>query len=242
MAKSKKVKEADIIEEIEKKKEDKEKDKVKVIKEQPQEKALFVQRFFAFVIDVVIVVFVASIIVYPFLDYESIDKLNSQAFEIINDYASQKISLEEYKTEVSVVSYELAQKQGLYSIVTVLLNVLYFVVFQLKNNGQTLGKQLLKIKVKSTTDSELSVNQMIFRSFIINAVLADLICFGLLLFVDKNLYFDIAGVIGSIQGIVIIACIFMVMFRKDRLGIHDMVAHTEVVRTDLVKEMEECES
>lgn len=242
MAKSKKVKEADIIEEIEKKKEDKEKDKVKVIKEQPQEKALFVQRFLAFVIDVVIVVFVASIIVYPFLDYESIDKLNNQAFEIINDYASQKISLEEYKTEVSVVSYELAQKQGLYSIVTVLLNVLYFVVFQLKNNGQTLGKQLLKIKVKSTTDSELSVNQMIFRSFIINAVLADLICFGLLLFVDKNLYFDIAGLIGSIQGIVIIACIFMVMFRKDRLGIHDMVAHTEVVRTDLVKEMEECES
>ena len=59
---------------------------------------------------------------------------------------------------------------------------------------------------------------------------------------NKNLYFDIAGIIGSIQGIVIIACIFMVMFRKDRLGIHDMVAHTEVVRTDLVKEMEECES
>lgn len=242
MAKSKKVKEADVLEEIEKKKESLEKDKVKVEKEGKHEKALFIQRLAAFLIDIFIVSMVASLLVYPFLDLDSINKLNEEANEVIDRYISQDISIEEYTTETTTLSYEMARKQGLLTIVTILLNVVYFVVFQIKNNGQTLGKQLLRIKVSSTTGNELTVNQMIFRAFIINSVLADLISFGFLLFAKEDLYFGVAGTIGMIQGCLIIISGLMVMFNKNRLGIHDKVAHTEVIRCDLVKEMEECES
>ena len=93
-----------------------------------------------------------------------------------DDYISQKIDISEYTSESISVSYEMAKKQGILSLTTIFLNILYFVVFQVKNNGQTVGKKLLKIKVSSCDDEELTMNQMIFRSLIINSILYYVFC------------------------------------------------------------------
>lgn len=239
MAKSKKVEEASVIEEKEKKN-DKSKQKIK--KEKEPEKALFVQRFAAFILDVFIVSMIASMLVYPFLDLDSIEKLNKSSVQVVEDYVSQKIDINEYTSESISVSYEMARKQGLLSLITIFLNILYFVVFQIKNNGQTIGKKLLKIKVSSSDGDGLTMNQMIFRSLIINSVLIDMVSFCILLFTDEMTYFYGAGILSMIQFTIIAVSGFMVMFNEKRQGIHDLIAHTDVVKCDLVKEMETCEN
>ena len=243
MAKSKKVEEASIVEEENKNTKSKKRTTIeKVVKEKQPEKALFIQRFAAFILDVFIVSMVASMIAYPFLDMNSIDKLSESSTQIVEDYMKQEISIEEYTNESISVSYEMARKQGILSLITIFLNILYFVVFQIKNDGQTIGKKLLKIKVSSNDGNQLTMNQMIFRSLIINSILIDMVNFCVLLFTNQMAYFYGVGILSMVQFIMIAASGFMVMFSEKRQGIHDLIAHTDVVKCDLVKEMETCEN
>ena len=243
MAKSKKVEEASIVEEENKNTKSKKRTTIeKVVKEKQPEKALFIQRFAAFILDVFIVSMVASMIAYPFLDMNSIDKLSESSTQIVEDYMKQEISIEEYTNESISVSYEMARKQGILSLITIFLNILYFVVFQIKNDGQTIGKKLLKIKVSSNDGNQLTMNQMIFRSLIINSILIDMVNFCVLLFTNQMAYFYGVGILSMIQFTIIAVSGFMVMFSEKRQGIHDLIAHTDVVKCDLVKEMETCEN
>ena len=105
MAKSKKVEEASIVEEENKNTKSKKRTTIeKVVKEKQPEKALFIQRFAAFILDVFIVSMVASMIAYPFLDMNSIDKLSESSTQIVEDYMKQEISIEEYTNESISVS------------------------------------------------------------------------------------------------------------------------------------------
>lgn len=155
---------------------------------------------------------------------------------------TQKIGIDEYTSQSVSISYETARKQGVLSLITIFLNILYFVVFQVKNDGQTIGKKLLRIKVKSQDGKSLGMNQMIFRSLIINSILVDMVSFGILLFTSATIYFYGAGILSMIQFVIIAISGFMIMFGEKSQGIHDLIAHTDVVRCGLVKEMETCEN
>ena len=228
---------------IDTKKEEKKEEKVQLTSQGEQfEKALFVQRFLAFLLDIVLVSFVASFISYPFLDMDSIQKLNESSVEVMENYTNGKIDEKEYFNESSTISYELARKQGVNTLVIIFLNILYFVVYQIKNNGKTLGKQILKIRVVDSANRDLSMNQMIFRALIINSILLDMISFGVLIFANQSSYFYGVSFLAFIQFCILSVSTFMIMFGKDRRGLHDLVAHTDVVRCDVVKEMETCEN
>lgn len=241
MERSKKIEEASVVEESNKKKTKKSTvHKVKpVVKE---EKALFIQRLVAFILDVMIVSVVATFISYPFLDMDSIQKLNDSSVQVMEDFMAQKIDAEEYVFESVSISYEMSRKKGINSLFIIFLNILYFIVFQTKNNGQTLGKQILRIKVVSTTGEELTMNQMVFRALIINSILLDMISFGVLIFANQSGYFYGVSFLAFIQFCILSVSTFMIMFGKDRRGLHDLVAHTDVVRCDVVKEMKTCEN
>ena len=228
---------------VDTKKEEKKDEKVQLTSQGEQfEKALFVQRFLAFLLDIFLISIVASIISYPFLDIDSIQKLNESSAEVMENYATGKINQKEYFNESSTISYELARKQGVNTLIIIFLNILYFVVYQIKNNGQTLGKQILKIRVVDSSNRDLSMNQMIFRALIINSILLDMISFGVLIFANQSSYFYGVSFLAFIQFCILSVSTFMIMFGKDRRGLHDLVAHTDVVRCDVVKEMETCEN
>ena len=206
------------------------------------EKALFIQRLLAFLLDVFLVSMVASFIVSPFLDLDSIQKLNDASTQVMESYTAFEIDASEYMNESMSISYELARKQGLMSFVIIFLNILYFVVFQIKNGGQTLGKQLLKIKVVDQDNKDLTMNQMIFRSLIINSILLDMISLAMVIFARQDVYFYGAAILSFIQMLIFLISGIKVMFGKERRGVHDLVAHTDVVQCNLVREMETCES
>lgn len=211
-------------------------------KKEVTNKALFIQRFLAFIIDVVLVSTIASCIVTPFMDSKSILKLNESANEVAEKFVNQEIDVDTYFSEVMNITYQMARKNGLLSIVSLFLEILYFVVYQFYQNGQTIGKKLLKIKVVSNDEHDLTMNQMIFRSLIINSILCEMIVVGFMVFASRSVYFCGVGIAEVLQYVVLLISAFMVMFSKSGCGLHDLIAHTKVIRTDMVKELEVCES
>ena len=128
------------------------------------------------------------------------------------------------------VYYSLSRNNGLMTFITIIIDVLYFVVFQLYSKGQTFGKKLFKIKVISD-EGDLSMNQMIFRSLIANVILANIINFGLITFTSKNIYTEASVCISMIQYVMMFISIIMATTKEGRT-IHDRVAHTRVVKVN----------
>ena len=58
-----------------------------------REKALFIQRLAAFIIDIMLVSTVASLFSVPFIDVEGVNKLNEQATTNIDQYLNQEIDM-----------------------------------------------------------------------------------------------------------------------------------------------------
>ncbi len=212
----------EIIEEVVPKK----KEKKKEIK-----KALFLQRLIAFVIDTFLIALVVTLITAPFIDTEKEEKLSNEAVEVIQKYANQEISLEDYTAQYMNSAYQLAKVSGLTSIVSILVAVLYYVVYQTHTNGQTLGKKVMKIRVVST-DGDLFYNQMIFRSMIANSILVDLIMFICLLFNSSYVYFYSTMIFEAIQYLITFISIIMIMNKNNGLAVHDKIVHTMVIRED----------
>ncbi len=194
------------------------------------EKALFIHRLGAFIIDIFLVSCVASLFSYPFVDSKSVNSLNESAAELIDSYTKGNIDIETYTDEVKSVTYELAKKQGAVSLITITLTILYFVVYQYKKQGQTIGKQLMKIKVVGSENQKLTTNNYVIRALIINSILVDLISFTFVVFGDVDAYFYSTAICGFIKYGLLLTCAFMVMWSKSGMGLHDRLAHTMVVK------------
>ena len=89
-----------------------------------------------------------------------------------------------------------------------LVSLIYVVVFPLFKNGQTIGKYLMSIRIISEAENtELNPLQMILREFVAQLLYG--ITFGILLVISG----------------------LMVIFRKDKRSIHDLMASTSVKKT-----------
>ena len=139
------------------------------------------------------------------------------------------MSIEDYYISYSDVYYKTTRNTGIISIVTILFEITYFVVFQLYNKGQTLGKKIMKIRVVSN-DGELFMNQMIYRSLLSNLILMHLLTFILMLFCPKNIFFVLSFSIEIIQYLIMFVSVIMISSKKSGCAIHDKLAHTKVIR------------
>jgi uncharacterized RDD family membrane protein YckC len=190
-------------------------------------KASFLKRLAAYIIDYLIVVILVSLLSGPFVDVQKTDKYQKETNTIMEKYQNNEITATEYMQSISPAYYNLSRSTGVMTFITILIDILYFVVLQFVNKGQTFGKKLLKIKVVST-DGDLSMNQMIFRSLIANMILLHIINFALITFASKNIYIGVFIPFAMIQYLIMFVSIIM-STTKDGRTIHDRIAHTRVV-------------
>lgn len=193
------------------------------------EKALFIQRLFAYLIDIVIISFIASLIAIPFVDAEQYNKYSKDLKEMTQKFTTNEINSEDYLIQSETLTYNISKLGCPITFITVVLGVLYFVVFQVYNAGKTIGKKIVGIKVVSE-DGNININQMIFRSFIANSILLNIINIVLLITMNKSGYIYTYGCFELVQYTITVVSLFMVMFSKDGKAIHDRLVHTKVVR------------
>lgn len=191
--------------------------------------ARFIQRFIAIIIDVVLVSLIAQIISIPFINDSNIQKLTDSRDEVLEKYNNKEIDIKTATVEYANITYEISKDQGVFVLVTVVLEMLYFMVYQFYTKGQTIGKKIMKIKVVSNK-GELSMNDLVLRSLLIDFILFDFMEFVIITFVGDPISSVGLQVICEGLGylIIIISCL-MVMYSKNRRGLHDLVADTSVV-------------
>lgn len=191
-------------------------------------KASFFKRMGAFVIDYFIVLVIASLITMGFNTNKNND-LNNQRNQLISDYQNEKITIDEYKNENYKLNYELQKENITVNIVTITLYIGYFVVFATLNKGQTLGKKLLKIRVVNKNNDKPSIWNMLVRSLFIYNIISILFSTVAVKFLNINTFTYIYTTLGYIECFVIIISFFMVIYKKDGRGLHDMIAGTNVI-------------
>ena len=178
------------------------------VKENEFEKAYFVSRFVAFLLDILIVGFVASILTLPF-QTESVQKLNNEAMDASKSYINQEISSTVYINKSIDINYQLAKATGISKVITILIYVIYFIVIQKKMNGQTIGKKIMKIKVIKDEEEELTTNDLLFRSLINNSIFCNILIVIFAL-INKNVCFYGTSIVQLIHTLVVLISAFMV--------------------------------
>ena len=123
----------------------------------------------------------------------------------------------QYKHRYSL--YFLSQK-----ILTVLLTIVYFVIFPIFNDGQTLFKKIFKIKVEYDTILKYLLREEMARNF----VLTSLILYFIASF-NYSLFSLYLGYITPITLSFMIINFIVFLVNKDNKALHDIIAGTNVV-------------
>lgn len=186
------------------------------------------KRFVAFVIDLIIISCITSVISFIVPQSENAKKLNEELTTVSTDYVNGDIKEDEYINKIAPITYRLDKENFIFSIIGTVISILYFIVFAFIKNGQTLGKKVMGIKVIKHK-GDLTINDMIFRSFIINSLLFDLILLVLLFTTKDVAYLYSITILSYIQLGLIFVSALMVLIRKDNLALHDIITKTKVV-------------
>lgn len=194
------------------------------------DKPYFFPRLVAYIIDVTLVSIVCSGILFLFPKNENYSKYLKEYQEVQTNFIGNKIEADEYIHKVADITYDIDYSNVLSMIVEVVLLILYFIVFQFYNKGQTFGKKLMKLRVVNNNGNELTLNQVTCRALIIDSILINLFMIAALLFSGRNYYYYASLSLQILSGIIIFVTLMMIFFRKDGRGLHDVVTGTKVIQ------------
>ena len=163
-------------------------------------------RIIAYLLDILLVYIIISFLV-------SIRFINPYYDEYLEAYNKYSEILTKEENDVNKIVdtakdyfYDINKYGIVYNIASCAVIILYYGLFQKYNNGQTLGKKIMKIKVVDNKS---------------NAILV--------LFLNHTLYLYSYTLIMTIFMIITIINICFIVFRKDHRGLHDLLASTKVV-------------
>ena len=193
------------------------------------EKAGFMSRICAFFLDMLIVSLLASLLATPFVSKEKMESLSEDYEKIVEKIQTQDISLQEYSVDIANLRYEIIRTNGMGTIISVLIGMIWFVVIPLYYGGQTIGKKILKIKMISDK-GDLTANQLIVRTMIGNSFLFDLLGVVEVLILPKYIFYYCHWLLLFVPYIIMLCSVIMVLTTKNGKAIHDYLGHTRVVK------------
>ncbi len=197
----------------------------------------FSTRFVAYLLDILLIYIVAGFLLNTRLINPNYDKYmdtQEKYTELVENASEENMNV--LTDEFKDIFYDLNKYGVAYNIATLTLLLLYFGVFQKFNNGQTLGKKIMKIKVVDNKDG----NNVSLLKFIIRTIPMQFIYIGsvLTLLLNSILVYILNGtkflyaysLIVTIVGIINIVSFLFIIFRKDKRSVSDLIVNTKVVK------------
>lgn len=187
-------------------------------------KAKLHKRVIAYLIDMILLLIIFGIISYFFQsDIDNQIKINNA------NYVNGVINFDTFIDNANKLYMENDKQKIIFYLINIIYIILYFVIFPLYKGGSTLGKKILGIKVEASYNQNLTFKSLFIRNLVINGLLYLIIVVLTLYLLPPSIYFTLISIIGFIQITLVIISIFMVLYRQDKRGIHDLLAHTKVV-------------
>lgn len=193
-------------------------------------KPYFFPRLIAYIIDIILVSMVCTGLMFLIPENKNYDKYMNEFEQVQVEAMEGKMELEEYFNKYANIVYDIDYSNVLPIIIEVTLIILYFIVFQFYNRGQTLGKKFMKLRVISINDEKLTINQIAYRALIINSILVNILILGSLLFLGRDYYFYASFVLQIVASIIVVTTLIMILFSKEGRGLHDVISATKVIQ------------
>jgi len=192
-------------------------------------KVHFLQRLLAYIVDVFIIGFVGTLLTFFIPVSEKYQEAMDASKDLAESYVNKEISNEEYIEKYGEYNYILEKETVLITVVNLIITVAYFGTYNYYNHGQTLGKKLMKIRIEGIDGKEVSHVTYLLRTALIYGVFFSILSLMFLCFIQKDQYLYTVGFINLLSSIFVWVSIFMILFRKDGRGLHDLLCKTRVV-------------
>ncbi len=164
-------------------------------------------------------------------------------------YEDSKLSKKEYKKlegevekdyqkKYEDLAYKIAKNSSISSAIYIIVTILYFGIFNLVTDGQTLGKKIFKLKIVSSVsdDSKPNIVSYLIRSVLLYNTIYYLVSLIGIYTLNKENYYLVTNIVYQIQYYIQIIIICMVMLRTDGRGLHDILAKTKVISINDIKD------
>lgn len=188
-----------------------------------------IKRFFAFMIDMLIVTFIATAFAQIDIINPTKAEYETLSTEYMNLIEGSNGSVEMLTSENMLnITYQL-NCYGIYiSAINLVFMIIYFVLFQYFNDGKTIGKALMRIKVVSKNGKKVKFHQLVIRTLIINGLLINILNVLSLYIFSKEVCLELLPLISFFDTCIMVTCSLMVIFRKDSRGLHDLISGTKI--------------
>lgn len=188
----------------------------------------FLKRAGAFILDAFIFSLVFGIFMMIIPENSNVTNLNGELSNLSESVLNKEISMGVYFNQYAGIVHSLDKELFLSNLFNFMLMIGYFVILPFYYNGQTLGKKILKLKVVKD-GGQLTMNDLLIRNIIINGLLFSLIGFAVIFITGDIAYFTIISILGIIEFLLVIISVFMVLYRHDKKGLHDLLCKTSVI-------------
>ncbi len=199
-------------------------------------KSVTFKRIGAFFIDIMLITLITNLFVSFIPKSDKVKELNKEQKTIYDKYVKEEIDSDKYIKKSNDIGYQISKETLYVDIIANVVIIGYFIIYQYKNKGKTLGKQLMKIQIVKNDDSKLSVNDITIRSLLVNSLLVSIMSMIMIMFLPKNIYIEANNIIYLIQGMIILVSMLMINIRKDQRGIHDLITNTKVIAIEEEKQ------
>ncbi len=162
-------------------------------------------------------------------------------------YEDSKLSKKEYKKlegevekdyqkKYEDLAYKIAKNSSISSAIYIIVTILYFGIFNLVTDGQTLGKKIFKLKIVSSDDGKPNIVSYLIRSVLLYNTIYYLVSLIGIYTLNKENYYLVTNIVYQIQYYIQIIIICMVMLRTDGRGLHDILVKTKVISINDIKD------
>lgn len=187
--------------------------------------ATFGQRLCAYFIDFIIISILLTLVTYS-MDFT---KRNEIYDEMLNYYSEYDPTNLEQTEKLLDLQYQYSKESIPTTAISLIITIGYFAVFQYLNNGQSIGKKLLKIRIVGKDNSKVNIMQIFIRSIFIYQIILSITDLIIIYTLNKTDYLNIYGILTWINSMFIIISALFILYRKDKRGLHDFMAKTYVV-------------
>ena len=189
---------------------------------------MFKRRLLAYIIDLLILNVILSFIENFFPVSNSLTNLSNELMRLSNNFIDGTVDVVTFINRYSVINYSMDKEVFLSSLVGVIISICYFVIIPLYNNGSSIGKKIMKIRIVGN-DDEVSANRLIVRYLLMDGIGVSIISLCLLFVCNDISYTIILMILSFLQFMVVIFSIFMVLYRHDFKSLPDLIAGTKVI-------------
>lgn len=190
-------------------------------------KASLLRRILAFLIDFALVTIVVVVISSLLPKNNNIDVLNREFNDTVSNM--ENVSFSVSFNQMALIYKDLDQARIMYSVINAVMIFIYFIFIPYFFDGKTVGKKILKIKTVRNDKECLSLKNLVIKNMIDTGLMYMLFSLMLIYILPGYSYFIFVIALSILQISLIVASICMIIKRKDKRGLNDILSGTKII-------------